>query len=70
MGFFFKVFSRNPFLCCLDRQRGMSHLGLFDVSTRTFSKIETPFCDIFGLVSISTILSPLANFQLMEFIRS
>ncbi|BBN00021.1 hypothetical protein MPTK1_1g25790 [Marchantia polymorpha subsp. ruderalis] len=38
-------------IVCTYRQRGMSHLGLFDVSTRTFSKIETPFCDIFGLMT-------------------
>ncbi|KAL2652792.1 hypothetical protein R1flu_020920 [Riccia fluitans] len=36
---------------CTYRQRGVSVLGLLDVSTRSFSEIETPFCDISGLTT-------------------
>ncbi|CAM6087845.1 unnamed protein product [Calypogeia fissa] len=33
------------------RQRGISYLGLLNLSTRSFSKIETPFFDITGLTT-------------------
>ncbi|KAL3675531.1 hypothetical protein R1sor_025479 [Riccia sorocarpa] len=49
------IVSKHPELqnkvVCTYRQRGISVLGLLDLFTRSFSTIETPFSDIFGLVT-------------------